>query len=64
MFDEQLHKVIHALIQCSKVTESTAKWAESRREALKALTSVCLTVCSAEDLGPGNSEVSQPYVHL
>ncbi|XP_021918529.1 tubulin-specific chaperone D [Zootermopsis nevadensis] len=52
MFDEQLDIVIVALIQCSKITETTGKWAESRRDALKAVTSICLTVSSSEDLEP------------
>jgi hypothetical protein len=56
MFDEQLDVVVLALIRCSKITEATAKWAECRRDALKALTSVCHTVSSSKDLGPGNFE--------
>lgn len=39
-----LHTVIPALIKCTQITESTAKWAESRRDAVKALISVCTTV--------------------
>lgn len=53
-YDEQLETVILALIQCSKITMETAKWAESRRDALKALISVCHTVHGAKDLGSGN----------
>jgi len=37
-------EVIHALIKCSKITEGTEKWAETRRDAVKALGSV---VCTA-----------------
>jgi hypothetical protein len=59
MFDERLHVVIVALIQCSKITESTAKWAESRRDALKALTSVCHTVFSENDMQTGKLQLSQ-----
>ncbi|GLG98265.1 Tubulin-specific chaperone D [Gryllus bimaculatus] len=40
----QLHIVLPALITCTQVTETTVKWAESRRDALKALVSVCTTV--------------------
>ena len=36
--------VIHALIKCSKITEGTEKWAEMRRDAVKALGCV---VCTA-----------------
>ncbi|XP_069674548.1 tubulin-specific chaperone D [Periplaneta americana] len=52
MLDDQLHIVIPALIECLKITESTSKWAESRRDALKALTNVCRTVCTGKGLGP------------
>jgi len=34
-------EIIHCLIICSRVSEGTEKWAEGRRDALKALTSVC-----------------------
>jgi len=37
-------EVIHALIKCSKITEGTEKWAESRRDAVKALG---IVVCTA-----------------
>ena len=36
-------EVIHALIKCSKITEGTEKWAESRRDAVKALGCVVCT---------------------
>ncbi|PSN56928.1 Tubulin-specific chaperone D [Blattella germanica] len=49
MLDGQLDTVIPALIQCSKITESSGKWAESRRDSLKALTSVCHSVCNAKE---------------
>jgi hypothetical protein len=54
MFDDQLHMVIFALLHCSKITESTVRWSETRRDALKALISICSTVCGESDLGPGN----------
>eukprot|EP00092_Neocalanus_flemingeri_P020394 GFUD01022092.1.p1 GENE.GFUD01022092.1~~GFUD01022092.1.p1 ORF type:complete len:1159 (+),score=370.35 GFUD01022092.1:112-3588(+) len=38
-------EVIHALIKCSKITEGTEKWAEARRDAVKALGCV---VCTAQ----------------
>ena len=59
MYDERLHVVIVALIQCAKITESTAKWSESRRDALKALTSVCHTVFSEKDVQTGKFQLSQ-----
>ena len=37
-------EVIHALIKCSKITEGTDKWAEARRDAVKALGSIVFTV--------------------
>ncbi|PNF44134.1 Tubulin-specific chaperone D [Cryptotermes secundus] len=51
MFDDHLHMVIPALIQCSKITESTVRWSETRRDALKALISICSTVSGENDLG-------------
>jgi hypothetical protein len=64
MFDERLHVVIVALIQCSKITESTAKWSESRRDALKALTSVCHTVFSEKDMQTGKFHLCQLCCHF
>jgi hypothetical protein len=59
MFDGTLHMVILALIQCSKITKPTLKWSETRRDALKALSSICCTVCGESDWSPGNSEFPQ-----
>ncbi|KAK5650202.1 hypothetical protein RI129_001231 [Pyrocoelia pectoralis] len=39
-----LRKVIDALIVATHITSDTLKWAESRRDAIKALTSICLTM--------------------
>ena len=64
VLDERLHVVIVALIQCSKITESTAKWSESRRDALKALTSVCRTVFSEKDMQTGKLQLSQLCCHF
>ena len=64
MFGERLHVVVFALIQCSKITESTAKWSESRRDALKALTSVCRTVFSEKDMQTGKFELCQLCCHF
>lgn len=33
--------VVDSLISCTKVTEATQKWAESRRDAVLGLTDVC-----------------------
>ncbi|XP_045513668.1 tubulin-specific chaperone D [Pieris brassicae] len=41
---EHLPLVIRSLIECTKVTESTAKWAEARRDAVVGLTDVCQTL--------------------
>jgi len=38
-------EVIHALIKCSKISEGSEKWAEARRDAVKALGNV---VCTAQ----------------
>jgi hypothetical protein len=57
--DDHLHVVILALSQCSKITESTVRWSETRRDALKALVSICSTVSGENDLGSGNFEFPQ-----
>lgn len=44
MLEGQLHIIVPALIQCAQVTEQTQKWADCRRDAAIALTSVCQTV--------------------
>lgn len=36
-------EVIHALIKASRITEGTEKWAEARRDAVKALSSLVVT---------------------
>ncbi|XP_049869882.1 tubulin-specific chaperone D [Pectinophora gossypiella] len=41
---EHLPTVIQSLIDCTKVTESTQKWAEARRDAVVGLTEVCMTM--------------------
>lgn len=41
---EHLPNVIQSLIECTKVTESTHKWAEARRDAVIGLTEVCQTL--------------------
>ncbi|KAJ8733225.1 hypothetical protein PYW08_001523 [Mythimna loreyi] len=40
---EHLSTVIHSLIDCTKLTEGTQKWAEGRRDAVVGLTEVCQT---------------------
>lgn len=43
--------VIKALIESTEITANTLKWAESRRDAVKALTSVAVTM--ADNIGKG-----------
>ncbi|KAL0832793.1 hypothetical protein ABMA28_000957 [Loxostege sticticalis] len=40
---EHQQLIIHSLIECTKVTEATQKWAEGRRDAVMGLTDVCQT---------------------
>ncbi|XP_022919826.2 tubulin-specific chaperone D [Onthophagus taurus] len=37
-------EIIKALIESTLITPATAKWAESRRDSIKALTSICVTL--------------------
>ncbi|CAH2071317.1 unnamed protein product, partial [Iphiclides podalirius] len=41
---DHLPLVVRSLVQCTKVTEPTAKWAEARRDAALGLTDVCRTM--------------------
>ncbi|CAG9795264.1 unnamed protein product [Diatraea saccharalis] len=43
VLSEQLPLIIQSLIDCTKVTENTHKWAEGRRDAVIGLTDVCQT---------------------
>lgn len=43
LLTEHLPMVIRSLIECTKVTEATQKWAEARRDAVIGLTEVCQT---------------------
>ena len=36
-------EVVHALIKCSRISEGTEKWAEARRDTVKALGSLVVT---------------------
>lgn len=40
----KLRSILHGLISATEITEKEATWAESRRDALKAINGVCLTV--------------------
>ncbi|XP_063824172.1 tubulin-specific chaperone D [Ostrinia nubilalis] len=40
---EHQELIIHSLIECTRVTEGTQKWAEGRRDAVSGLTDVCQT---------------------
>ncbi|XP_045447141.1 tubulin-specific chaperone D [Melitaea cinxia] len=50
VLEEQMQLVIQSLIDCTKVTESTSKWAEARRDAVIGLTEVCQTLCLGSGL--------------
>ncbi|KAG6450915.1 hypothetical protein O3G_MSEX006842 [Manduca sexta] len=43
VLSENLPLVIQSLIDCTKVTDATQKWAEARRDAVLGLTEVCQT---------------------
>ncbi|XP_022185409.2 tubulin-specific chaperone D [Nilaparvata lugens] len=54
-----LKSVILGLVECTKITELSAKWAESRRDAIRSLTEICSTV----GVGPGDeNESCRPLV--
>lgn len=44
MLKGETEKIILSLITCASITEHTKKWAESRKEAVNALTSICTAI--------------------
>ncbi|KOX68775.1 Tubulin-specific chaperone D [Melipona quadrifasciata] len=54
---ERVKDIIVALIKCTEMSESTLKWAESRKEAIHALIMVCQT------LGVKDADKWRIYVH-
>lgn len=44
MLKGESEKIISSLVACATITENTKKWAESRKEAINALTSICTTI--------------------
>lgn len=44
MLKPHLADIIKGLIEATAITALTLKWAESRRDAIKALTSICVTL--------------------
>ncbi|GJQ72923.1 hypothetical protein Trydic_g1566 [Trypoxylus dichotomus] len=44
MLQPHLSVIVKALIEATVITPTTTKWAESRRDAIKALTSTCVTL--------------------
>ncbi|KAK9304251.1 hypothetical protein QLX08_004253 [Tetragonisca angustula] len=54
---ERVKDIIEALIKCTEISESTLKWAESRKEAIHALIMVCQT------LGVKEADKWRIYVH-
>ncbi|XP_041970319.1 tubulin-specific chaperone D isoform X1 [Aricia agestis] len=54
ILNEHLERIVDALIECTKVTENTQKWAEGRRDAVLGLTEICRT------LGPEGAMA--PYI--
>lgn len=44
MLKNNLNHIITSLDKCTVITMETLKWAESRRDAIKALTAICVTL--------------------
>lgn len=54
---ERVKDIIEALIKCTEISESSLKWAESRKEAIHALIMVCQT------LGVKEADKWRIYIH-
>lgn len=59
--DLRLLKIIKAIIDSTEINETTLKWSESRRDALKALTNICNTVSTGSDVYLLVSNAPQMY---
>lgn len=51
MLKDRANLIIEEIIKTNEITETTLKWAESRRDALKALTMICNSLNTAEYIG-------------
>lgn len=51
MLSDDLNYIIDSIINTTVITEPTSKWAESRRDALKALTMIISTQSVEQDTG-------------
>lgn len=54
MLKDDLSSILETLISVTYITSETLKWAESRRDAVKAITSICVTL--DEDIGKDLSD--------
>lgn len=50
MLYDKIDLAVESIIKMTEITEGTLKWAESRRDALKALTQISVTIGSERDL--------------
>lgn len=55
MLQDDLNEILAALIEITYVTPETLKWAESRRDAVKALTTICVNF--GGDVKTGNKTI-------
>lgn len=51
MLVNKIDYVIDSIMNTTEITDSTLKWAESRRDAIKALTQIAMTIGPEIDLG-------------
>lgn len=51
MLQDDLNGILEALIEATCITHETLKWAESRRDAVKAITSICVTLDTNINIG-------------
>ncbi|CAG9860286.1 unnamed protein product [Phyllotreta striolata] len=61
ILERNLDLIITSLIKSIEITPSTLKWAESRRDAVKALTSVALTMADSIGKEFATSKVNEIY---
>lgn len=63
VLSENLPTVIQSLISCTKVTETTQKWAEARRDAVVGLTEVCQTEGIVGGVEKYVPEIIEAFLH-
>ncbi|XP_017771538.1 PREDICTED: tubulin-specific chaperone D [Nicrophorus vespilloides] len=64
MLFPHIHEILQSLLDAAVINAATVKWAESRRDAIKALTSICVTLNEELDSAVGEDYLKKIYEAL